>query len=135
MEHFYCVMVWRYGVGETMALDELYRMLSIMLTMCVHSNANIRDHWSNLQLLQNPIIRRLCLLINSCSTDTILGSAMQRALMFQLKKRQHLITMKMETSQPSMKSICLIQLSTKWKRRQSQLSLEFKHSPGNSKIY
>ncbi|CAL6034785.1 PiggyBac_transposable element-derived protein [Hexamita inflata] len=50
-------MVWRYGVGETMALDELYRMLSIMLTMCVHSNANIRNHWSNLQLLQNPFIK------------------------------------------------------------------------------
>ncbi|CAL6015464.1 Transposase_IS4 [Hexamita inflata] len=50
-------MVWRYGRGETMSLDELYRMLSIMLTMCVHSTRDIRDHWSDLPLLQNPFIK------------------------------------------------------------------------------
>ncbi|CAL6016469.1 Transposase_IS4 [Hexamita inflata] len=50
-------MVWRYGAGETMSLDELYRMLSIMLVMCVHSNGDIRDHWSNIPLLQNPFIK------------------------------------------------------------------------------
>ncbi|CAL5971772.1 Transposase_IS4 [Hexamita inflata] len=50
-------MVWRYGRGENISLDEMYRVLSIMLTMCVHTTRNINDHWSDNPLLQNPFIK------------------------------------------------------------------------------
>ncbi|CAL6000772.1 Transposase_IS4 [Hexamita inflata] len=50
-------MVYRYGAGENMSLDELYCMLSIILTMCIHPNKDIQDHWSNSGLLCNPFIK------------------------------------------------------------------------------
>ncbi|CAL6093199.1 Transposase_IS4 [Hexamita inflata] len=51
-------MSCRYGQGETMSLDELYCMLSIILTMCVHSTRDVQDHWSECTLLHNPFIKQ-----------------------------------------------------------------------------
>ncbi|CAL5985127.1 Transposase_IS4 [Hexamita inflata] len=50
-------MQWRYGKGEQMSLDELYCMISVMLTMCVHSTRDIKDHWSANPMLLNPFIK------------------------------------------------------------------------------